>query len=246
MGQQIDKILAFIGMDGITDEQYAVFRTSGYMGMPPNTDVKDLTPKLPEQMIPLIGEIIQMMNLVSGFPPVMTGQGDPGVRSGNHADTLMKTGSPRLRDRSLLVERQCNDALDTTLSLLQAKDAHEYMIDPAHEETGFLLAQLPDDRRITVDSHSGSPIYVDDQLQLLSFSLKAGIITGESFIEQSPLKHKDILIQRLKAKEAEQMKIMLEHPELLSGTSSKARRAGISQAAEGGGLSNGLGDVAKH
>ena len=171
-----------------------------------------------------------LMDRVSGFPPIMSGQGEPGVRSGVQTDTLMKTGSPRLRDRSLLVERQCASAADTTLWLLQAKDAKAYWTDPEKGETDFLLSQLPEDRRVAVDSHSGSPIYHDDNMQLLAFGLKAGVITGESFIEQSPLSHKDVLIRRLQEKEANQLKIMLEHPELLPG--GKGRHAAISTAAQ--------------
>lgn len=233
MGLQIDKLLAFPGYEGINDELYAQFRSNGYAGLPPNVDVKDLTPKIPPEALPLVQEIIGMMERVSGFPPIMSGQGEPGVRAGVHADTLMKTGSPRLRDRSLLVERQCASAADTTLWLLQAKEAKAYWTNFDKEETDFLLSQLPEDRRIAVDSHSGSPIYHDDNMQLLAYGLKAGIVTGESFIEQSPLSHKDILIARLKEKEANQLKLMLEHPELLS-SGRKGREAAIGHAAEGG------------
>ncbi len=238
MGLQIDKLLAFPGYEGITEELYAQFRSSGYAAMPPGSSVTDLTPKIPPEALPLIMQIMSLMDRVSGFPPIMSGQGEPGVRSGIQTDTLMKTGSPRLRDRSLLVERQCASAADTTLWLLQAKDAKAYWTDPEKVETDFLLSQLPDDRRVAVDAHSGSPIYAEDHIQLLAFGLKAGIITGESFIEQSPLSHKELLIQRLREKEANQLKMILEHPELLPG-GHKGRDAAISSAAEGIGSGNG-------
>lgn len=217
MGQQIDKILAFVGYDGITDELYAQFRTNGYVGTPQGTDVKDLTPQIPAQLIPLITEIIQLMNMVSGFPPIMAGQGEPGVRSDVHAGTLIKTGSPRLRDRSLLLERQCASAADITLSLLEAKEAKTLWTDPEKGETDFLLPQLPDDRRISVDAHSSSPIYADDHAQLLAWGVKVGIITGESAIEQMPFAHKDTLIARLREKERAQAQFIKEHPEVIAG-----------------------------
>ncbi len=239
MGLQIDKLLAFPGYEGITDELYAQFRSSGFAGIPQGVTVQDLTPKIPQEAIPLVLQIMSLMDRVSGFPPIMSGQGEPGVRSGIQTDTLMKTGSPRLRDRSLLVERQCASAADTTLWLLQAKDAKAYWTDPEKGETDFLLSQLPDDRRVAVDSHSGSPIYHDDNMQLLAFGLKAGVVTGESFIEQSSLSHKDVLIQRLKEKEANELKMLLEHPELLQSGGKKGRQAAIGHAAEGGGLANG-------
>ncbi len=230
MGLQIDKLMAFPGYEGITDELYEQFRTSGFAGLPQGVTVQDLTPKFPAEALPMIPQIIALMDRVSGFPPIMSGQGETGVRSGIQTDTLMKTGSPRLRDRSLLVERQCAAAADTTLWLFQAKEAKAYWTDPEKGETDFLLSQIPEDRRIAVDSHSGSPIYHDDNMQLLAFGLKAGIITGESFIEQSSLAHKDVLVERLREKEASQLKLMLEHPELLPG--GKGRQAAISTAAQ--------------
>lgn len=233
MGLQIDKLMAFLGYEGITDELYAQFRNSGYAGLPQGASVQDLTPRLPPEALPMIAQIIGLMDRVSGFPPIMGGQGEPGVRSGIQTDTLMKTGSPRLRDRSLLTERQCASAADTTLWLLQAKDAKAYWTDPSKGETDFLLSQLPEDRRIAVDSHSGSPIYHDDNMQLLAFGLKAGVVTGVSFIEQSAMSHKDILVQRLEEKERNQLKLMLEHPELMSGGGRKARQAAVSSAADG-------------
>lgn len=235
MGLQIDKIMVFPGYEGITEELYASFRSAGFVGLPQGASAQDVTPAFPPEAVPLVTQIIALMERVSGFPPVMSGQGEPGVRADSHAQTLMKTGSPRLRDRSLLVERQCASGADTTLWLLQAKNAEAYWTDPEKGESDFLLSQLPEDRRVSVDSHSGSPIYHDDNMQLLAFGLKAGIITGESFIEQAPYAHKDQLIQRLKAKEAQQLKLMLEHPELLAGSSRKGRQAGLSQASEGAG-----------
>jgi hypothetical protein len=117
--------------------------------------------------------------------------------------------SPRLLDRSLLLERQCASAADLRLSLREAKDGHEYWTDPDRiEDTKFILADLPEDRRVSVDSHSSSPIFKDKHEQLVSFGLKAGIVDGESAIEILDLPMKDILIQRLKDKEAQQKAIM--------------------------------------
>lgn len=217
MGQQVDKLLAFPGYDGLTDELYGQFRAQGYMGLPPGASVEDLTPKLPEQLIPMIGQILMLMDKVSGFPPLMSGQGEQGVRSGVHADTLMKTGSPRLRDRSLLAERQCADAADITLSVLQAKDARAYWVDPEKSETEFLLSQLPEDRRISVDAHSGSPVFADDNAQLEAYALKAQAIGPEDFIEDMPFAHKDQKLARLHARQAERAALIQQHPEILAG-----------------------------
>src|SRR5579884_798381 len=217
MEVQVDKVLGFEGIDAITDELYAqMTRVAGTVSVPQGAKINDLTPNLPPDGIQLIGQIISLMDKVSGFPPIMSGSGEPGVRAGVHADTLMKTGSPRLRDRSLLVERQCATAADVTLSVLQAKKAEAYWTDPERGETEFLLSQLPNDRRIAVDAHTSSPIYADDNANLIAFGVKAGFITGESAIEQLPYNHKDILVDRLKQKQAAQEKLMMEHPEFFA------------------------------
>lgn len=216
MGQQIDKLLAFPGFDGITAEQYGVFRAQGWVSMPQGSTVSDLTPKFPEQLLPYIEMILNLMERVSGFSNILSGSGEPGVRAGVHADTLMKTASPRLRKKALRIERQCESALDVTLSALEAKDGHAYWTDPTKPESEFTLDQLMGDRRISVDSHSASPIFHDDHVNLLAFGLKSGFIGGDTAIEQMPFNHKDILLQRLQKMEAEKLQLMLQHPELFA------------------------------
>jgi hypothetical protein len=209
VGQEADRLFAFPGYDGMTDELFVKFRSQGYVGLPPGATAQDLTPKLPPEFIPLIKTILELMDRVSGFSNILSGAGEPGVRAGVHADTLLKTASPRLRDRALLVERQVAKLADATLAAQEAKDGSVYWVDPEGGEKGeFLLSELPDDRRIIVDSHSTSPIYQDDHQNLIAFGLKAGFITGESAIEQLPFQHKDILIERLREKEKQQQAVL--------------------------------------
>jgi len=212
MGVQFDKILAFVGADGITDEKYDEFRAAGYVDLPAGASVNDLTPGLPPQTFQAIDTLNKFMEEVSGFSNILSGQGEMGVRSGNHAETLSKMASPRLRDRSLLVERQCAAMADKTLDLLQAKDAQEYMTE---DKKGFLLHDLPEDRRVIVDSHSSSPIFADNHQQLIAFGLKSGFIGGESAIEMLPFPQKDILKQRYAEMQQQKAKMIQEHPELL-------------------------------
>ncbi|MDE2472851.1 MAG: hypothetical protein KGL35_30070, partial [Bradyrhizobium sp.] len=104
-----------------------------------------------------------------------------------------------------------------TLSLLQAKDSRKYFTDPAQGPVQeFILHDLPEDRRVAVDSHSSSPIFSDDHQQLVAFGLKAGIVDGTSAIEMLPFPNKDMLARRFQEKQAAQAKFMQEHPELLA------------------------------
>ena len=208
-GQEADRLFAFPGYDGMTDNLYSQFRSQGYVGLPPGATAQDLTPKLPPEFIPLIKTILELMDRVSGFANILSGTGEPGVRAGVHAETLMKTASPHLRDRALLIERQCAERGDATLAAQEAKDGRVYWVNEESGEEGeFLLADLPDDRRIVVDSHSTSPIYQDDHQNLLFAGIKAGFITGESAIEQMPYQHKDILLARLREKERQQQALL--------------------------------------
>ena len=86
MGVQFDKLLAFAGQNGITDEQYDQFRSNGYVDLGQGGSVQDLTPKIPEQALTAIEMIIKFMEEVSGFGNILSGQGEQGVRAGSHAN----------------------------------------------------------------------------------------------------------------------------------------------------------------
>lgn len=217
MGIQFDKLLAFVGGNGITDEMYDNFRQAGYLNLDQGASVNDLTPQLPAQAFTYVEMIMKNMDEIGGFGNILSGQGEGGVRSGNHADMLMKTASPRLRDRSILVERQCADFADTVLAGLEAKNNKLYWTDPANgEEKEFYLSQLPEDRRVSVDSHSSSPIYEDDHKALVGELLKLQIIDGNSALDLLSVPMRDILKDRYKEMQAKKDEMIKAHPELLT------------------------------
>ena len=196
MGVQIDKFLGFIGETGMTDELYAQARMAGYTNMSQGSSITDLTPKFPPELLPMVKWLIETINMIRGFPPIMQGQGEPGVRAGSHANTLMKTASPTLRDRALLVERQCAACADLTATLKELKDEQFYWTKADNivqdiEETRFLISDLPSDWRITVDSHSSSPIFSDENTQLVFAAQAKGIVDGEFVIDNTPLPNKE-------------------------------------------------------
>jgi len=217
MGVQFDKLLAFKGVDGITDEMYDEFRSQGYIGLPPGAGVEDLTPKIPEQTLGALKLLIEFMDEVGGFNNIMSGQGEQGVRAGSHASTLLKTASPRMRDRAILVERQAAGFGDKTFAALQAKNDKIFWPDPTADVEGgdFLLSQLPDDRRVSVDSHSSSPIYEDDNKESGAFLFKNQVIDGNSLLDLVPVPNRDILKFRYKKMQQQKQKFMEEHPELM-------------------------------
>jgi hypothetical protein len=221
-GLQVDKLLGFAGYDGLADERYDASRQAGYFNMPPNATVTDLTPRFPEVSLPLLTKLVEIFNMIGGTPDIMQGKGDSGVRAGVHADTLLKTASPRMRQSSLIAERQCAAAAELTLALMQAKDPRKYHTKADKmedvEKTEFLLTDLPEDRRVSVDSHSSSPIFADDHQQMVAFGLKSGFITKHAAIDLLPLPNKELLHAELREQEqksAEQMqKLQQTNPEL--------------------------------
>ncbi len=217
MGLQYDGRYSFEGFDGVTDEMFDDFRSSGWVNGRAGSKVTDMTPKLPPEAIVYIKLIREMMDDVSGFGNILSGQGESGVRAGNHANTLMKTASPRLRDRSLVVERQYAAMGDTYLSYMEAKDGNQYYTDPEKpEETAFLLDQIPEDRSVQVDSHSSSPIYENDHNQLVVFGLKSGLIGGDDAIEMLNFPNRDELKRKWVKKAEAQAELIQKHPELLA------------------------------
>ena len=233
-GLQIDKILGFVGEGGIDDERYAQFRAAGYVNLPPGADIKDLTPKMPPEGIPMLKFVMDTINTIGAFPEIMQGKGEPGVRAGVHANTLLKTGSPTLRDRALLIERQAAGCADLTLQIMEAKDPSNYwtkfdtMEDT--EKTRFKLTDLPEDWRVTVDSHSSSPIFADEASQLIFAAAKLGYVTGEYVLDNMPFPNKETAKAQLREKEKNQAafmaKIMKENPVVADKILEKQATAG--------------------
>lgn len=221
-GLQVDKILAFAGDNTITDEVYAQFRTGGYTNLTPGSSVQDLTPKIPPEALPLLNFMIQIINTLGSFPEIMQGKGEAGVRAGVHANTLLKTASPTLRKRALLVERQCEAAADLTLTIREAKDPNPLWVNAdnmeAVEQTKFLLTDLPDDWRVKVDSHSSSPIFSDENQQLIMGGLRMGYLDAEYAIDNLPYPNKEAAKVGYKKKSAAKKKqmddLMKSNPEI--------------------------------
>jgi hypothetical protein len=206
----------------VTDETYAAFRGAGYMNLGPGSKVEDLTPKMPPESMEMLKFLIDEIDRLAGFPNIMRGQGEPGVRAGSHANTMMKTASPTLRDRALLVERQCAIAADLTLAVKEAKDAQTYWTKADTLEdvknSSFLLTDLPEDWRVVVDSHSSSPIFSDENMQLIMASHQRGIVQSDYVLDQLPFPAKEeakAQNREAEKRKAAQMQTMMQNnPEL--------------------------------
>lgn len=205
---------AFIGFNSMTKEKYrALMARGGFIQeATPGAKVEDLSPKLPEHAFQEVSDIATMFDEQGGFKPIMQGEGEAGVRAGVHAKTLLRTASPKLREKALIVERQAEASGDLCLKLLQAKETRIFKSDK-HEE--FALAQLPDDYRVTVDSHSSSPAFQDDARELAFALARVGAAGPEEVIQLVHPPMEDVLIASIRRREAAQAQMIKEHPEML-------------------------------
>jgi hypothetical protein len=109
------------------------------------------------------------------------------------------------------LERQCAQAADLRLTLMEYKDGRYYWTNPdKQEETQFLIGDLPDDRRMVVDGHTTSPVFADEHQQLLVAGLKLGVVDKKSFIEMMPFQNRDVLIQRIEEAEQKQQQLLMQ------------------------------------
>lgn len=206
---------AFIGFTGLNEARYKALNVpDGWISEDtPNAKIERLAPEVPPELFQQIEKILQWFDEAGGFQPITMGQGEPGVRAGSHAQTLLRTGSPRIRDRALLVERQAAAHADFCFKMLQEKDASVYR-SKAKEE--FMLKQMLDDYRVSVDSHSGSPVFSEDMERKAFMLAKAGAIGPAELIMLTRPPQQDILLEHAEARAAQQAQLMAQHPELMS------------------------------
>jgi hypothetical protein len=204
-----------IGFSGITGEKYRALNVPDGWATEdsPTAKLETLTAEVPPELFQQIEKILQWFDEAGGFQPITMGQGEPGVRAGSHAATLLRTGSPRIRDRALLVERQCGSMGDFSFKLLQNKNAEVFKSKLGEE---FLLSQAGSDYYVTVDSHSGSPIFTDDTRRDAFDLHRAGAISASDLIRLVRPPQMELLMEGAEKREAAQAALLQQHPELLT------------------------------
>ena len=204
---------SFRGFSGVTEDKARALLSPGGVltDSSPTGEIKDLSPSMPPGALEYINLLDSFFNEAAGFTAIMQGQGEPGVRAGSHADTLLRTSSPRLRTRALLVEKQAADFGEQCLQMLQEKDARILL---AGTPESFLLAQLPEDVQVSVDSHTSSPAFSGDNASMAMALKRVGAIDDEALIEMMKPPRQDRLVARVKEREEGQAKQMAELKEM--------------------------------
>ena len=193
----------FSGFTSVTEEMYyKIISEGGFLNDPnPNAKSQDLMQPPPQGYLEELEFIWKMFDEASGFTPVMSGQGEPGVRAGVHAQTLVRTSSPRLIDQAARIERQLAETGYLCLREMQAMDPMIYKTDKGQE---FLLSQLPDNFQVEVDSHSASPAFAEDNRQIAIALARAGAIDSEDLIHMLHPPSMELLLSRLRQRQKAQ------------------------------------------
>jgi hypothetical protein len=203
---------AFSGFQNITEEKARAMLAPGGILTDPNGmagKIESMAPELPPEALAWLSKVEDIFDDVGGFTAMLNGEGEPGVRAGVHAGVLLRTSTPRIRDRALLLEHQVAAFGDLCLKASQEKDAK---IITGIEGTEFLLKQLPPDASVTVDSHTSSPAFSEDNKQLAFALAKAGVMDGESLIEAVHPPREDLLLDRYRAGQKAQAEWAAAHP----------------------------------
>ena len=203
----------FSGFTSVTEEAYfKIINEGGFLNdANPNAKAQKLVDPPPQGYLEEIQFIFQLFDEASGFSPIMSGQGEPGVRAGVHAQTLVRTSSPRLIDQAARIERQLADSGYLGLRIMQAQDPHIYRTDKGIE---FLLTDLPDNFQVQVDSHSASPAFAEDSRQVAIALARAGAIDGEDLIHMLHPPSAELLLARLRQrKKAQAQAAQQQHQE---------------------------------
>ena len=198
---------ALAGFQNVTEEVYfKILSEGGFINDPnPNAKASKLVEPPPQGYLEELEFIFKLFDEASGFSPIMSGQGEPGVRAGVHAQTLVRTSSPRLIDQAARLERQLAACGYLGLRIQQAMDPFVYETDDS--KIKFFLSQLPEGFQVNVDSHSASPAFAEDNRQLAIALARAGAVDAEDLIHMLHPPGAAMLLARLRQRKKEQAKM---------------------------------------
>jgi len=206
---QEDPTTKFVGSTGVNQLALSKYKKPGgyFVDSNPNAKIDKDRVEIPQDLWASLHEYERMFDEMMGLPPVAKGHGEKGVRSGAHADSLIRMFSPRFKDRALLIERDIERMAAMTLDLSRAHVAKKLVAWIPEAEAGaqnvaapnenllltppakglvpiyFQYEDLPDDVTLTVDEHSSSPAFATEAKQLVFDMLKTGMLSPIEAVE---------------------------------------------------------------
>jgi hypothetical protein len=208
------------GFLGLTDEKMEAFggADSYLFDQMPQAKVEELHPKMPPDLFADFQQINNLFGEASGLTEVLSGRGEQGVRSRQHAQELRKTGGGRIKRTALKLEKSLVRIGDLGLKLKMKND--DQPIIPEPDEKGkaepFLPVQIASDIHMRIEGHSHSPLFGDEAKETAALLKKAGAINNEMLIRMLNPPNRDNLIHSLRQEQRQKAKMMQQHPELLA------------------------------
>lgn len=200
-----------------------------------SADVANLAPEISDSLWGSLHEYERMFDEMGGLPPIAKGRGEAGVRSQGHAETLVRMFSPRFKDRAMLVERDVEACGGVALDLCRAyvdkkmtawvkpeeagpeavKEENVFRLPPVKGQVpvDFAFCDLPEDVRVTVDSHSSSPAFSMEARALAFDLLKVGAMDTEQLVEHVDGPNPEELIAGIERRAQQQAEFLAAHPE---------------------------------
>jgi hypothetical protein len=192
------------GLIGIPDEiQDALDTPGGLVTGDQGNEMKRLVVEIPDDLFAEITYLDSQFDEQDGTTPVMSGRGEQGVRSEGHAAQLLRVGASRAKKRALIVEDSLEECATLYLKILQKFSDAKYRAEPEEpndEGMVFIAAQFTEDFVVKVDSHSNSPLFMQDLKELLFELFKVKAIDREELLELLGVPMKDLLKWKLKHK----------------------------------------------
>jgi len=229
----------FSGSTSVNQNAFAkLTKPDGYLAdSNPNMKAQRMTVEIPQGLYESKADMEADFDKIGSFSPTLQGRGESGVRAQAHAETLVRTGSPRFKDRALAAERSVEATLELGLSLMKAHIPDKFVawvapgvkspeLAPKDEEivedppadgmmpVVFQLQHLNPAAKARVDSHSGSPAFAHETRALLFDLLKAGAATPEQLVEHTNPPGAGEMIAGIEKRQIEQAKFLAAHPEV--------------------------------
>jgi hypothetical protein len=183
----------------------------------PQAKVEELHPQMPPDLFSDFNQINNLFLEASGLTEVLSGRGEQGVRSRQHAQELRKTGGGRIKRTALKLEQSLVRIGDVGLKLKMKND--DTPIIPEPDEKGkadpFLPAQIASDIHMRIEGHSHSPLFGDEAREIAMLLKKAGAINNEMLIRMLNPPSRDNIIHSQRLEQRQKARMMKEHPELM-------------------------------
>lgn len=242
--EQIDEILdrqayppkVGTGFGGLTDEKMEAFGAADtwLLDQMPNAKLEMLKPDMPEDMFAELKEIGVFFLEASGLTETVSGKGESGVRSRQHAKQLQQTGSGRIKRAALRLEPSLVRIGDIGLKLKMRNDDDPIIPEPEEKDgkevsEPFLPSQLATSVKMRISGHAHSPLFVDDAREMAVLLKKVNAIDNEMFVRMLHPPNQDAIIhaQRAQARKQRQMMMSLppeERMKLISGGGGQRRK----------------------